>query len=298
MKIIQNLIQSLLKVLHLASNPDLLKQFQIHRSKTASFKERLDYETLTRCHYAYGTYYAALQAKALNISKISVIEFGVAGGNGLIELEKIATEVTKEVGVEIAIYGFDAATGMPKPIDYRDCPYMWQPEFFKMDIDLLKSKLKFSELVLGNVANTIGQFIQEKKPAPIGFISFDLDYYSSTLEAFKLLEQSNEFFLPRVFCYFDDCIGDDWIIHSEFAGELLAIKEFNEKQPTRKIAKIEGLRYKRIFEAYWNEVMYCFHLFDHPLYNQYIYPAENLELPWNWQNKWGILKTYWGSGNS
>jgi len=32
-----------------------------------------------------------------------------------------------------------------------------------------------------------------------------------------------------VFCYFDDCIGEACELHSEFTGELLAIKEFNEE---------------------------------------------------------------------
>jgi hypothetical protein len=33
-------------------------------------------------------------------------------------------------------------------------------------------------------------------------------------------------FGPRVYCYLDDIIGDDWGIHCEYVGELLAIKEF------------------------------------------------------------------------
>ena len=33
---------------------------------------------------------------------------------------------------------------------------------------------------------------------------------------YDLFRYSDKFFLPRVFCYFDDCIGDDWELHSEF----------------------------------------------------------------------------------
>ena len=152
-------------------------------------------------------------------------------------------------------------------------------DFLKIDLDLLKNRLKKAELILGDVANTIGGFIKTKNPSPIGFISFDLDYYYSTIEAFKILEEASSCFLPRVFCYFDDCIGDDWELHSEFTGELLAINEFNEKHPTRKISKINGLRYKRIFEASWNEVMYVLHIFDHPTYCQHINPSKNWQLP-------------------
>jgi hypothetical protein len=247
----------------------------------ASFKDKLNLEILPRCNYAYGTYHAALQAKALGIPRISVIEFGVAGGNGLRELEKIASEVEKEVGVEIEVYGFDSGGGMPEPQDYRDSPYIWQKGFFQIDLERLKRSINKAELILGDVADTVTEFIKTQNPAPIGFISFDLDYYSSTLEAFKLIEDSNSFFIPRVFCYFDDCIGDDWELHSEFTGEMLAIKEFNERNQTRKIAKINGLRYKRIFEASWNDVMYVLHIFDHPAYNEHTNPSKDWQMPLN-----------------
>lgn len=53
------------------------------------------------------------------MSKISAIEFGVDGGNGLLAMENIAQEVEKEVPVEFEIYGFDTGSGLPEPIDYR-----------------------------------------------------------------------------------------------------------------------------------------------------------------------------------
>lgn len=120
-------------------------------------------------------------------------------------------------------------------------------------------------------------FPQEENPAPIGFISFDLDYYSSTAEAFQLFDEHNNLFLPRVFCYFDDCIGSDSELHSEFTGELLLINEFNHRNSQRKLGKINGLRYKRIFESRWNDVMYVLHLFDHHLYCQNINPNSEVK---------------------
>ena len=244
-----------------------------------SYKQKLHFETMPYPYYAYGTYHAALQAKALGIENISVIEFGVAGGNGLVALENIAQDIEEEVGVKISVYGFDTGEGMPEILDYRDLPYVWQKGFFKMDVERLKARLKKAKLILGDVKDTIKTFSKKESPAPIGFISFDLDYYSSTTEAFQLFNETNTLFLPRVFCYFDDCIGYDWELHSEFTGELLAIKEFNNKNETRKLAKINGLRYKRFFESLWNEEMYVLHRFDHHLYCQPINPRKDWQMP-------------------
>ena len=57
-------------------------------------------------------------------------------------------------------------------------------------------------------------------------MSFDVDYYSSTVDLLRIFDAHEEFLLPRVYCYLDDIIGDDWEIHCEYVGELLAIKEF------------------------------------------------------------------------
>lgn len=244
-----------------------------------SYERKLNYEIMPYPNYAYGTYQAALQAKALGIESISVIEFGVAGGNGLVALENIAQDVEEAVGVKISVYGFDSGEGLPEILDYRDLPYVWQKGFFKIDVELLLARLKKAKLILGDVKDTAKTFAQIENPAPIGFISFDLDYYSSTAEAFQLFDEPNNLFLPRVFCYFDDCIGGDYELHSEFTGELLLIKEFNHKNDKRKLAKINGLRYKRIFESRWNDVMYVLHSFDHHLYCKNINPLKDRQNP-------------------
>ena len=69
-----------------------------------------------RPHYTWGVLHAAHLAKVLGIKRISVIEFGVAGGNGLVSLENIAQEVERLLGVGIDVYGFDTGVGLPKPV--------------------------------------------------------------------------------------------------------------------------------------------------------------------------------------
>lgn len=242
---------------------------------------KVNYDVVSYPQYAYGTFHAGLQAKALGLDHISVIEFGVAGGNGLVALEKIAQDVERAVGIQISVYGFDAVEGMPEALDYRDLPYVWEKGAFKMNVDLLEARLEKAELILGDVKDTVRSFIDRKDPAPIGFISFDLDYYSSTSTAFRLFDEADNYFLPRTFCYFDDCIGDDWELHSRFTGELLLIDEFNIGSDSRKLGMINGLRSKRVFGAPWNEVMYVLHSFDHPLYLKHINPNKDWQMPLN-----------------
>ena len=222
---------------------------------------------------------AALEAKALGLPAISAVEFGVAGGNGLVLLEQYAEQVERATSVRCHVIGFDGGEGMPEPVDYRDLPYIWQPGFFKMDVERLKKRLRGAELVLGDVAQTVIEFNARGTAPPIGFVSFDLDFYWSTMEAFRLFDQAPERLLPRVFCYFDDCIGDDWELHSRFAGELLAIEDFNRQHPMRKVAPIYGLSHKRRRPAAWNDMTFVMHCFDHPRYNDHVHPNRDWHLP-------------------
>jgi hypothetical protein len=180
------------------------------------------------------------------------VEFGVAGGNGLLAMENIATEVERLVSVEIELFGFDAGTGLPAPVDYRDLPYLFAEAAYEMDETKLRSRLNLARLIMGQIADTLTRFLRNHNPAPIGFLSFDVDYYSSTADALKLLDSPSESLLPRVFCYFDDVIGDDLLISCDAVGQLRAIKEFNEQREMRKLAPIYGLRHKRKKEKDWH----------------------------------------------
>ena len=194
--------------------------------------------------YGYGIVQAVALAGSLGYPRMSALELGVAGGNGLLELERLSKTHSGLAGVDIQVAGFDSGVGLPGPVDHRDLPYVWQPSFFGMDEAALRRRFSTASLYLGDIADTGRDYIAGK-PAPIGFISFDFDYYSSTVKAFEaLLEADVERYLPRVVCYFDDTVGPHHVMHSCFTGEMLAIDEFNAAQQMRKIGKLNGLRYK------------------------------------------------------
>lgn len=232
-----------------------------------SYETKLRVRSITRSQYGFGLLQAARLAARLGVPRISAIEFGVAGGNGLLALEDHARLVNRETGVEIDIYGFDNGAGLPPPADYRDMPYAWEQGFYAMDVEKLKGRLRSAKLLIGDVRDTVEGF-GETNPAPIGFISFDLDYYSSTTVALRVLDLPFENLLPRVFCYFDDVAGGASSCYNEFTGELLAINEFNQARPDRKLAQIAGLRHNfRTLPVLWHEQIYVAHLFKHPHYN-------------------------------
>lgn len=233
---------------------------------------RMRYDIASRPQYAYGVYSAAMLAQRLGIKAISVFEFGVASGNGLLALESLAEAIEREADVRISVFGFDSGAGMPPPVDYRDLPHVWGEGFYKMDADALRARLRRARLLLGDVAQTIPELMSAGEMPPVGFVAFDLDYYSSTKAAFKLLEGASSTHLPRVYCYFDDITGPETACMNEHVGELLAIREFNAEHARQKISKIENLWIERAKPAYWNEKMYAFHDFDHPLYTRNLTP--------------------------
>jgi len=143
------------------------------------------------------------------VPKISALEFGVAGGRGLLALEALCPEIEKAYGVEIEIWGFDTGEGLPEPEDYRDLPYIWKAGFYRMDQAALKSKLTRSKLVLGNVKDTVPDFFETHSPAPLGAAFFDLDFWSSTRDSFGIFSGAPSTMLPRVFCYCDDVISNE-----------------------------------------------------------------------------------------
>jgi len=221
--------------------------------------------------YAYGVYCAAQLAAHLQVPRIAALELGVAGGRGLLALERIAAEVEQRFGVAIDVVGFDTGEGMPEGVDYRDLQHVWTSGYYTMDCDKLRRRLTRARLVLGDIAHTAPQWLEAA--APIGFVAFDLDYYSSTKKALALFEGPASKHLPRVHCYFDDIAGPEFACMNDYVGELLAINEFNADHDRRKICQIRNLRCARKLDEAWYAQMYAFHDFDHPQYTVNVAPG-------------------------
>jgi hypothetical protein len=243
------------------------------RLPIGSVEARVEYGIFRYPHYAYGVYWAAIQAQRLGLAAISAIEFGVAGGRGLLALEKASLEIERETGVRVRVFGFDTGEGMPAPVDYRDLPHIWGQGFFKMDAAALRRRLSRAELVLGDVADTVRSWVDDAQHPPLGFVAFDLDYYSSTKAALKIFGSDPNTHLPRVHCYFDDVASNDLGCMNPHVGELLAINEFNQSAADRKICRIEQLRTNRTCWEKWQERMFAFHDFAHPQYTRLLIPA-------------------------
>jgi hypothetical protein len=108
-----------------------------------------------------------------------------------------------------------------------------------MDQAALRAKLQSAKLVIGDVAVTVKQWLRDSIESPLGFVAFDLDYYSSTKAALALLDGPESTHLPRVHCYFDDLAAGDQSCMNRYVGEYLAIDEFNAAHEDRKICLIE-----------------------------------------------------------
>ena len=242
------------------------------RFPRGSVSNKVEYGIYPYAHYAYGVYWSAQLASRLGIPRITAIEFGVAGGRGLVALEACAAEIGEASGVTVDVVGFDAGVGMPPPVDYRDLPHIWGQGFYKMDEAKLRARLSRAKLILGNVGETVPEWLRTLT-APIGFVAFDLDYYSSTKAALGIFEGGEATHLPRVHCYFDDLGCTNIGVMNRYVGEHLAIDEFNAAHPDRKVCPIEQMRINRYRWENWQDRMYGFHNFSHALYTRHVIPS-------------------------
>ena len=216
--------------------------------------------------YTWGVIQGAALAKILNLTEISVLEFGVAGGAGLVSLEHVSEIIQSRLGIGIDVYGFDTGIGHPKLLDYRDQPNMLFEGQLPMKQQVLINALNHASLLLGLIQDTLPTFLSQS-PAPVAFISFDLDLYSSTRDAIQLFNAPYEFLLPRIISYFDDINGHTYC---DFTGERLAISEFNDSNEKRKLSPIYDLKFfvpRPYLNGYWWDSFFFVHFFEHPLYN-------------------------------
>jgi hypothetical protein len=214
------------------------------------------WDAADRPQYLFGVFHAAEQARREGHDAVSVIEFGVAEGYGLLSMQSHAAAVERHTGVRVYVYGFDSGRGLPKGTgDYRDHPDVWKAGDYQIDEMGLRKKLEANTtLFIGDVSDTV---LKQPIVAPVGFIAFDLDLYSSTSSALRLLLRRDVALLRRVALYFDDINA---VHNHRFAGELLAIDEFNRASDRVKVDRWRGIQAGRPFpEADWLMGMYLAH---------------------------------------
>ncbi len=228
-------------------------------------KSKIKYDLILRQHNAWGLDFACREALRNNLKSFTAIEFGVASGAGLMNMHKIASRLEKAYNLKINLIGFDTGTGLPPALDYRDHPDFYRHGDYPMAFEPLRQSLPQNvKLVIGNVTDTIKAELEHiSEDSPIGYIAFDLDYYSSTKSALDILKGENpKKLLPAIAIYLDDVYSP---FHNDYAGVLLAVNEFNQEASLRKICVFQFLEQTRIFKnALWIKQMRIAHIMDHP----------------------------------
>jgi hypothetical protein len=227
-------------------------------------RSKAAFDLLVRRQHAYGLLKTADEARARGLARVTVVELGVASGTGLLNICDLGARITEVTGVEFRVAGFDTGEGMPPPADYRDHPELYKEGWFPMDRAALEARLPANaELHFGPIAETMRAFVDGLGPqAPLGFASLDVDFYSSSKDALTLFEGRPDAYLPFVTVYVDDLALPT---HTRYAGELLAIREFNDEHELRKLDWDWNLANTRVFKrAEWLTHMFKLHVLDHP----------------------------------
>jgi hypothetical protein len=235
-------------------------------NRYGTFRMREQYGLIARANYLYGMLRAADVAKYCGKQSVTVIEFGVASGTGLLNMIGLAPMIEKETGIHLRIVGFDTGQGLPSVQGYKDHPELWRAgDFATEDREtLIRTLGGQAEIIWGDIADTIGPFTDSiNSAAPLGFISVDLDIYSATTVALRCLTDRPEKYNPGISMYFDDV---SFFFATEWAGELAAISEFNEQHELRKIGLDRSLPGRRpALSAGWYSKMYVCHVLDHEI---------------------------------
>lgn len=246
------------------SEPLHLNIISIFVALFGSFKSKIEFDLVLRQQNAFCLLKAAEFAKQMKLKSVTVIEFGVASGAGLINICRLAEKVTKETGVNFKIFGFDTGTGMPPARDYRDMPELYKEGSFPMLeqeklLDLLPDNAK---LIIGDIEETVPEFLKTiSAQSPIGYIAVDVDYYWPAKSCLNVLLAESNKYLPWTLVYLDDISP---ISSNPWVGELLAVEEFNRENTYRKIHPYPALRINRIFKnARWIDEIFLMHVLDH-----------------------------------
>jgi hypothetical protein len=229
-----------------------------------NYKMKIACDLVVRQQYAFSLLKTAELAVAQGLKSVTVIEFGVAAGAGLVNICDISQNITKLTGIDFNIFGFDSGMGMPPPRDHRDHPEVFSEGSYPL-IDrsaLMQALPHNAKLILGDIQDTLPPFMAGlSASSPVGFVVIDVDYYWSAKECLNVFLGEPDNYLPWTLVYLDD-IGLESA--NPWAGELLAVREFNEENEMRKIHLFAGLRHRRLFKhASWIDQVYLLHVLDH-----------------------------------
>jgi hypothetical protein len=229
-----------------------------------NYKMRIACDLVVRQQYAFSLLKTAELAMVQGLKSVTAIEFGVAAGAGLVNICDISRNITKLTGVDFKIFGFDSGKGMPPPRDHRDHPEVFSAGSYPL-IDrsaLMRALPHNAKLILGDIQETLPPFVAGlSASSPVGFVVIDVDYYWSAKECLNVFLGAADNYLPWTLVYLDD-IGFESA--NPWAGELLAVREFNEENEMRKINLFRGLRHKRLFKhTSWFDQVYLLHVLDH-----------------------------------
>ncbi|HTL59449.1 MAG TPA: hypothetical protein VL361_27510 [Candidatus Limnocylindrales bacterium] len=220
---------------------------------------------LDRPSYAYGILRAGQVAKYFGHKTVTVCEFGVAHGDGLLNMIYLAEKIGKALDMRFRVVGFDTGAGLPLLNGYKDHPEVWSSgDFMLADTDKLRARIgSRAELVLGDISDNIADFLKTLTPdSPLGFISVDVDLYTAAAASLLSLTGEPDLYLPAVSTYLDDVA---FYFSNRWCGELAAISDFNAAHELRKIDIDRTLPGKRpVKYARWYPQMYVCHVLDHP----------------------------------
>jgi hypothetical protein len=243
------------------------RRWKLKRSGT--FRQRERFGLIERTTYAYGMLRAADLARFLGKSRVTVCEFGVATGNGLVNMIELAGPIYEETGVEVRVVGFDTGEGLPVIDGYKDHPELWSVgDFCMINREELTKRIDGrAELIFGDIKYTVEGFVASLEPsAPLGFLVCDVDIWSGARSVFRSLLGRPEIYTPAVSIYCDDV---RFFFANLWCGELAAMVEFNAEHPLRKIDEDRSLPGHRpnYFEPWYRSMFVC-HVLDHEIRNK------------------------------
>jgi hypothetical protein len=228
------------------------------------YRVKFDFDLAHRRQYAWPTLFAADQARNLGIKAVSVVEFGVAAGAGLLNMCALEERTTKATGVAFRVYGFDSGVGMPSAIDYRDQPDRYQRGDFPMgDPDVLRGALpSFAEPVIGDIKTTLGDFLgRDLSAAPSSSRWTSITIRQPNLLCGSLADRPRPTY-PRSRSILTTSIRT---IRAHGTASNWRLRSSTQSTPNARLRHSPFLRTWRLFKnAAWIEHMFATQIFDHP----------------------------------